>query len=156
MEGGREGGRERLNAVLLPSRRGRPSLSAFEIRRSGTSPAVLRNYIRVTELSRSRTLTESPSKILHTLTNVRHFLPEKLRTCDDRRARRRHGRAGSVQQVRTKLPPDRHSERRFLLPPPLPSLPLTAAARRRRRRGRTHSTCAYSEAEGGRRGEDGE
>ena len=29
------------------------------------------------------------------------------------------------QQVRTKLPPDRHSERRFLLPPPLPSLPLT-------------------------------
>ena len=131
-----------------------PPGAAFEIRRSGTSSsAVLRNYIRVTELSRSRTLTESPSKILHTLTNVRHFLPEKLRTCDDRRARRRHGRAGSVQQVRTKLPPDRHSERRFLLPPPLPSLPLTAAARRRRRRGRTHSTCAYSEAEGGRRGE---
>ena len=56
-----------------------------------------------------------------------------------------------MQQVRTKLPPDRHSERRFLLP--LPSLPLTAAARRRRGRGRTHGTCEYSEAEGGRRGE---
>ena len=39
------------------------------------------------------------------------------------------------QQVRTKLPPDRHSERRFLLPLSLslslspPSLPLTEAAR---------------------------
>ena len=62
-------------------------------------------------------------EMLHTMHN---FLQEKLRACNDTRRAAAEAALKQQQQVRTKLPPDRHSERRFLLL--LPSLPLTEGA----------------------------
>ena len=117
---GAEGG---VNAVL-PSKKARPSkLGVVEL-------PCLRFFVimsyRISLSNKSSSVTFVVcifGEMLHTMHN---FLQEKLRACNDTRRAAAEAALKQQQQVRTKLPPDRHSERRFLLL--LPSLPLTEGA----------------------------